>query len=202
MAADRTSSGTPDAELPELTGALEPPTPEESRDLLGVELMSVVDEVRAIPAELGLRPYRVWMVHVEWTGKTRGQGEAHILSRREILPVPRVREDTTPRLVVSGVGRTESGALIVDRVSAKYTEDDLMGRTPDLQDPALPRTSRRNVEFFYEVQEVRPSSPTPALRRYALVGVPVRKPVGGWRLVLERQSGERNRSGGFNQGGL
>jgi hypothetical protein len=198
MAGDRTNSGTPEQELPELSGALRPPDPQQLRGTLAYDLVSVVDDIRDIPVELGLRPYRVFLVHGAWTGGERGAGELVVSARREILPVPRVRDMSAVKRGVRATGVTEDGDIAIDRVSAKYTEDDLMGRTPDLRDPNVARTNRNPTEFWYEIQESRPSSPVPVTRRFSPpAAVPMLSRSGvQWRpLILTKQDEDRSRRG-------
>lgn len=197
MSADRTNSGDVVAELPEASGQLRPPLPIfEPRTLVG-RLLPVVDRLRNILAQTGVRIYRVFIVHAYWTGQRRGVGQQVISSRLELLPMPRVRDLNAVRRNVLSAGLTEEGDIVVDQISAKYTEDDLTGRTPDNVDPSIPRTSLKTVEFWYEIQENRPSNPPPPLRRFS---PPVATPMlsrGGlaWTVILTKQSEDRGRRG-------
>ena len=156
-----------------------------------------MDDCRALAADLGVRPYRAVLVHVQWSGGRRGEGTAVITSRREIVPPPRVRDPSSVRQVVESTGRTEEGDLFVDRISARYTEDDLLGRTPDLQDPALQRTSSRAADFYWELQEVRASVPPPPVRRYRPSSVPALSRAGQeWRVNLSKTDYDPGRLGG------
>ncbi len=197
MAIDRTPSGDVRSELPEASGELRPPAPYGVPQTLAGRLTPVADRLRNLLAKNGLRPYRVWLVHASWSGAKRGIGQLTVTSRRELLPVPRVRDMNTVRRNVLAMGLTEEGDIIIDQISAKYTEDDLTGRTPDVVDPSIPRTSRPNVEFWYEVQESRPSTPPPPIRRFSPPAAAPMLSRGGlmWTVVLSKQGEDRGRRG-------
>lgn len=197
MANDRTSSGDVVAELPEASGQLRPPLPVFEPMTLAGRLVPVADRLRNLLAKTGVRVYRVYIVHAYWTGPKRGVGDQIIASRSEIVPVPRVRDLNAVRRNVLASGLTEEGDIIVDQISAKYTEDDLSCRTPDNIDPQIPRTSLKTVEFWYEIQENRPSNPPPPIRRFS---PPVATPMlsrGGlaWTVILTKQGEDRGRRG-------
>lgn len=198
MADDRTFSGDLTGDIPEQTGALDGPVKERAPDTLAWQLTGVADDVRKIAADLGVRPYRVYLVHAEWSGEARGYGEAQIISRREIVPVPRVRDIDSATRNLRATGMTEEGDVVVDQISARLTEDDLLGKTPDMRDAVQQRTSRAKVQFWWEIVENRPSNPSPAIRRFS---GPVKVPVltrGGlqWRVTLVKQDLDRGRDGG------
>ncbi len=197
MAADRVSNGDPRAEIPEASGRLRPPLTGLVPQTLASRLVTVADRVRNLKAKFGIRPYRVWMIHAYWTGRKRGDGELVIASRRELLPVPRVRDIDSVRRVLRSTGLTEEGDIVIDEISAKYAEDDLTGRTPDNIDPAIPRTSLKTVEFWFEVQESRAVSPPPAPRRFSPpVAAPKLSRDGlQWLIVLTKQGNDRGRQG-------
>lgn len=196
--ADRVPNGDPAAELPELSGKLRPPDAALVPQTLAGRLVPVVDKIRNLNVRLGVRPYRVFLVHAIWTGGKRGIGQREIHSRLELLPVPRVRDVSSVSRNLRATGTTEEGDIVIDRISVKYTEDDLVGKTPDLRDPDHRRTSRPDVEFWWEVEESRPSSPRPSIRRFS---PPARVPALSpgrleWRVTLTKQAGDRNRNGG------
>lgn len=78
---------------------------------------------------------------------------------------------------------------------------DILGRTAAEEIGANSPPVRGRVEepydFFYEIQEFRAASQTPALRRrFRLAATPFKKPGSfGWSILLERQSEDRNRQG-------
>jgi hypothetical protein len=200
MAGDRTQQNDPAAELPELSGAVHPLRPDEVKASLMSRLVPSIDKIRQVASDLGLRPYRVFMVHVLWTGDRPGDGQPVEISRREILPTPRIRDMSATTEVLSSFGRVEEGGIVVDRISAKLSEDDLLGVTPDLLDPAIARTGKRNGEFFWEVQENRPGFPRTIPRRYVPSGTPTLMRGGlHWRLPLAKQMVNRSRNQTFDR---
>ena len=185
MPDDRTLPSYVPAELPEKQGRFTK-EPQGARNL-AVSLGPAVDRIRQLATDLGVRPYRVWLVHHKWPGK-KGLGVPHEISRREILPRPKIQDMAATAFTMAAYGLTEVGGIVIDQISAKYSEDDLLGRTPDMKDNVEPRTNLRTVEFFYEVQETRPTQPPPQPRRYVVAGVPMLNRSGmHWRVALTKQ---------------
>jgi hypothetical protein len=177
-----------------------PLRPNEAATTFAAQMTPIVDELRQLATDFGIRPYRVFLVHIQWSGTRLGEGTPTEISRRELLPTPRVRDLGSTNEVLRSVGLAESGSLFVDQISAKYAEDDLMGRTPDLQDPAMPRTSTRNVDFFWEVQEFRPGQPPAVPRRYVPANAPTLKKDGfQWAVSLAKQDFDRSRQQTFDR---
>lgn len=174
-----------------------PPAFKEPSTLVGT-LVPVADRLRQLLADTGVRIYRVWMVHAYWTGGARGKGDRVVGSGVEIQPMPRVRDLNAVRRNLTATGVTAEGDIIIDQISARYTEDDLMGRTPDRIDPNTPRTSMGGTEFWYEVQENRPSTPPPVIHRFSPpVAIPMLSRGGlAWTIVLTKQGEDRGRRGG------
>jgi hypothetical protein len=200
MAGDRTQQNDPAAELPELAGSVRPLRPDEVRASFMSELSPTIDNIRQIATAMGLRPYRVFIVHVLWSGNKVGEGNPLEISRREILPTPRIRDMSATTEVLSAFGRVEEGGIVVDRISAKYSEDDLTGKTPDLIDPAITRTGKRNGEYFWEVQENRPGFPRTTPRRYVHAAAPTLMRGGShWRVPLNKQMVDRSRNQTFDR---
>ena len=200
MAGDRTDQNDFAAELPELAGSVRPLRPDEVRSSLMSGLSPVIDSIRQIATDIGVRPYRVFLVHVQWSGAKPGDGQPSEMSRREIKPTPRIRDMSATTEVLSAFGRVEEGGIVVDRISAKFSEDDLLGKTPDLVDPVRPRAGKRNAEFFWEVQENRPVNPNPIPRRYVPAAVPTLMRGGShWRVPLNKQNTDRSRNQTFDR---
>lgn len=200
MAGDRTQQNDPAAELPELAGSVRPLRTDEVRESLMSTLSPTIDDIRQIATDLGLRPYRVFIVHVLWTGAKVGDGDPVEISRREILPTPRIRDMSATSEVLSPFGRVEEGGIVIDRISAKFSEDDLTGKTPDLTEPAITRTGKRNGEFFWEVQENRPGFPSTIPRRYIHAAAPTLMRGGShWRIPLNKQNTDRSRTQTFQR---
>lgn len=196
MPIDRDQTDTPEADIPALGHALDPPQVGQVRQTLASRLVPVVDKIRRLNSSFGIRPYRVFMVHTQWSGGEPGAGDETILSRIEILPTPRVRGMESIDTNVLSTGLTEEGTVTVDQISARLTEDDLLGRTPDLNDPNLRRTMAAPVDFFWEVIEARGSNPNSVIRRFNPRG------IGGlsrdgfqWSITLVKQDYDRGRNG-------
>lgn len=197
MKGDRVLPSSPQAELPEAQGRVHPQRPHEVNQGLAVQLVPVVDEIRQLYTEFSLRPYRVFLVHVPWSGGRRGAGQPIEVSRREIEPTPRVRDMNATNEILRATGLSEEGSVVVDQITAKYAEDDLMGRTPDLQDPEMQRTSVVNSEFFWEVEENRPNQPRAVRRYYKPSSVPFLTRDGfQWRVVLTKSDYDPDRAAG------
>lgn len=196
MPIDRDQTDTPEADLPEMGHELDGPPRGLYRETLASDLVDIVDEIRQLNSEFGIRPYRVFMIHSQWTGGEVGVGQEQITSRIEILPTPRLKGMDSLSTIVDPTGLTEDGSVDVDQISARYTEDDLTGRTPDLNDPNLPRTSAGAVDFYWEVHENRGQTPNTVLRRFNPKGVPHLSRDGfQWRIALVKQDYDRGRNG-------
>lgn len=197
MPNDRVPQG-PLVDLPEQTRAVRPLTPWEQS--LASRLVPVVDRISQLRTRFGLRPYRVFLVHIMWTGGRSGRGDAQVISRREILPTPRVTDMTGTTQIMRSIGLSEEGGILIDQISVKYAEDDLTGRTPDMADPAQPLTGRPDVEFAYEVQEWRTAVPEPARRYYVPSSVPMLSKGGfQWKVVLTKRDYNPSRQGDPNR---
>src|SRR5262245_21456888 len=133
---DRVDDGVPGADVPEVTGALDGPTADEQPRTLGDQLVGIVDNARALATRFGLRPYRVFLVHGRWSGDRKGEGTFEVTVKRELVPVPVVRDMSAVRSALRAQGRVEEGDIVIDEISPRIPEDDLRGRTPDLTDPA------------------------------------------------------------------
>jgi hypothetical protein len=192
VASDRTDNLSPHSEIPELAGQVRPL--EQPNNTFVTRIGDTVDRIRQLYTNFGLRPYRVFLVHQRWDGGRRGRGNPVEIARREILPTPRIPDMSATNEVIRFAGLQEEGGLTIDQISSKYTEDDLMGRTPDLDDPAMTRSGAEDVEFFYEVVQASRSHPEPVRRRYVPTAVP-NLAAGGfqWKVVLTKQEFNRNR---------
>lgn len=194
---DRTPPGNPPAELPEATMRVRALRGNEAGRSLVARLVPIADRLRQFYTQFGLRPYRVFIVHVVWAGGQKGAGNPIEISRREVLPTPRVRDMAGTNEVLRATGLSEEGGINVDQISAKYSEDDLMGRTLDLQDPELRLTSTSGADFFWEVVENRVVEPTGFRRRYVPSAAPFISADGfQWKVTLTRQDYPGRRSNG------
>ena len=175
------------AEVPAISGRVHPERP--GRRTLGDSLGPLGDMARQIRTDLGLVPYRVFLVHWRWPGKV-GLGKPVEISRVEIQPPPKVSDMNGTALAVAAFGNSEGGGIFLSKISTKFSEEDLTGKTPDLLDLVRTSTSAWNVEFFYEVVLNRPGSKP---RRYIHSGVPNLNKTGiHWHLPLIKQQTSYN----------
>ena len=63
MSNDRTRNGSPYQEIPEVTGRVKPVAI--NGGTLASKLVPVVDKIRQLYTNFGVRPYRVYLVHVQ-----------------------------------------------------------------------------------------------------------------------------------------
>jgi len=183
------------AEVQELSGSVQALSPTAQAQSLASSLIPVADSCRQIAASLGLRPKRVFLIHRVWPSGQRGLGTPQVISERELLPVPKVIDMSSTSLIMRAAGLGEEGGITIESISAKYSEDDLLGLTPDLTSVLDPMTGADNVEFFWEVRETRNTTPPPQPRRYVPAGVPELRPGGcEWKVTLTKQDGNRERS--------
>lgn len=196
MADDRVPSESPKADMLEIQRQVRPLRDDEAPRTLASALAPVADSLRQLYTSFGLRPYRVWLVHVIWSSGRVGVGSPVVIARREIVPTPLVRDMSAVQQVLAATGLHEDGQVSVSQISTKFAEDDLMGRTPDLQDPALQRTSRDGVQFFWEIVQDRRIDPRAIPRRFAPVSAPVLARDGlQWTITLVRQQFDSGRDG-------
>ena len=203
-------------------------------------LTPLADDLRSLYAEFGLRPYRVVLVWVGWgTGPADqepviregmppdqvieaisnvdldpdvvGVGVPTLLCELELSPRPLVESPSGVRKDQDSVGLTERGGLTVTQISARYSEDLLMGLVDPLRDPEKPDNFRPGIEFWWEIREERAAgfvapgymidpaarqSLAPPRRRFHVSAVPKREPGNfQWVVSLNRADGERMRSG-------
>lgn len=89
------------------------------------DLIPVLDDVRALVDDLGLRQFTVQTRHRSWSGGELGRGTATDTDT-EITPPPKVKLPG-PRHQFAEPGVYEAGDLLLSKISATYDEDDLTG---------------------------------------------------------------------------
>lgn len=161
-----------------------PLTPQQAKRTLANRLGPRVDRLRQIATNLGVRPYRVYLTWVSWSGGARGEGEESIFKRIEILPTPRVTNVETQSLTPFSAGVLPIGQIRVDLISVAFTEDRLSGRNSGENE--IPD----NLDFFYELQEDGRGDDPAYRHKFRLATQPYRK-AGGvqWIVLLERIGG-------------
>lgn len=161
-----------------------PLTPAEAKSSLANRFVPVADNLRQLATRFGIRPYRTYIVHLQWSGVELGEGTASEVSRVELLPTPKVVDLTGVSLSIYGAGVLPMGSIRLEEISGSYTQDQLLGHS-------YPRPHEdnvsRNVEFFYEVVEDGRGDPQPQRARFRPLSIPFRW-AGGvqWKIVLER----------------
>ncbi len=179
----------PRPETPQTDPALRPnPAPERS---LVEQLGETADELRQIAVELGARPYRVFSVTLRWSGGQVGRGVAQCAAEVELLPTPELVTFEGVRSELRAGGRVERGDARLQRISPRYTEDEVRTLFGCAREGIVPV----DCETFLEVR-VDARDGTSERRRFAVVGVPYRRPTGfEWIAKLLRQDSNRTRDG-------
>ncbi len=153
------------------------------------QMGAVVDEARALVMELGLRPYRVWLVVVKWSGEEIGRGDPVVVRETELLPTP--LWDSRPIYSeMRSAGRVDQGQTRLREVSPRYTEDDIWG----MFNPAS------GEQVFVEVRHDARDGNTQR-RRHMVRGQPFRDATGfGWTVNLSTEQQARERDGSIETG--
>jgi hypothetical protein len=166
-----------------------PLTQGELQASLGDQLPAIVDPIRQIATDLGVRPYRVFLVKETWNGLRIGEGESSRV-RTEILPNPIVDDLTMTKMRATTAGRMEDGDLRIRWISLTFSEHQLLGI--DGHPDGLPD----NMAFYWEVAEDGSDTPAAPRRRYTPVGVPYNdKDNAQWIVVLKRQQASMSSTG-------
>ena len=166
------------------TDPLVAPADEPSGSLVE-EFGGIVDDLRQLYTDVGLRPYRVFLVRVRWGGGEIGRGEATVVSEAELLPTPEV--DFTPlRTEIKSGGKVERGGFTLREISPRYTEDEIL----DLFHV------ERGFQVFVEVRHDSRDGQQPKRRRFTVKDVPWRKAKDfQWVARLQVEEQARNRDG-------
>lgn len=131
----------------------------------GVDLQPVVDEARRVQHELGMRPYRVFLVWQQRDVQRVWQEVARI----ELMPV-RVSDLSDVDLDLTRAGIAPSGALVLREVSPQQVDEQTLRGWRDGAQWAT--TDSR--EFFYEVvmHERCPGGTKARRQRYTIATQP------------------------------
>lgn len=162
------------------------PAPERS---LAEQLGGVVDDLRQLYTDVGLRPYRVHSIVLRWTGGAVGRGEAEVASEEELLPTPLLVNTDGLRVELRSGGSVERGDAQLRQISPRYTEDQVR----QLFHCGMPM--QPGYQGFIEVR-VDARDGSTERRRYIITGVPYRSgDAFEWRARLLRQDSNRSRNG-------
>jgi hypothetical protein len=163
------------------------PNPDPAHSLIA-GFGGVVDGLRQLQTNVGMRPYRVFAVVVRWSGGEVGRGDPVVETEVELLPTPMVRLRGI-RFENRPGGKTDRGYLEVSEISPRYTEAELLSSFH-----VKPLTEAH--EAFYEVvRDNRDGAPS-VRRRFVLRGMPDHDAENFmWVLKLSAQDKDRSKSG-------
>lgn len=152
-----------------------PPTPNSDRSLTGgldgqqatrslaSELADVVDDARQLTTDLGFRPYRVFSVVERWSGGTRGRGTVEVVREVEFVPPPEL-DYKSLRRKFGPAGAVERGEVLLRKLSARYTEDEVF--------ELLHRKLRPGEVGYIETRTDGRFGNEPHRRRFVVASVP------------------------------
>jgi len=167
------------------------PTRMDLKGTLGQKLIPVVDNVRNLFTKFGLRPYKIRIVRVKWSGGRRGRGVPHIARQEDLLPTPLVDDLNALTEVLEPIGMDETGTIVVSEISGRFTDDQLRYLDDDGEQPGP------DEEIFYEIEYPQPDgSGGDVMRRFTLRGAPHYDANRfQWSVRLERAQEDRTRQG-------
>ena len=149
----------------------------------------LVDDLRQIATDFGVRPYRVFSVVYKWTGGEVGRGEAVVHRVEELLPTPVVKQNVRGESRSAGV--VERGDAYLEQVSPRYTEDQIRTLFPCVKNGQFSEPYQGFVEVTMDARDGKSDR-----RRYQVIGVPERRAEKfDWRVRLIRQDENRDRDG-------
>lgn len=152
---------------------------------LVASLTPCVDAIRNLYTCLGARVYEVVVVKTRWSGGKRGVGVEQVISEDVILPTPQIGDLKALSSSTYAVGNAETGDLVVDQISPRYTEDFLSGREPNGK--GLPP----DVNIYWEIR-----IPGSERRRFTLSSAPSKTPLNfDWSVRLTKAFEDRARNG-------
>lgn len=159
---------------------------------LGQDLVPVADSIRDIATEFGMRPYEVTLVRTRWSGTARNQGVENVVQETVLLPTPLITDLSGVAQINTAIGLDEFGEVLLQEISPSMREEQLRGFGPN-GEPIAP-----NENFYIEVEFPPPGfvDRDGERRRFTLKGVPMYfADKFQWQVRLERQRGDRKRSG-------
>lgn len=163
---------------------------EDLKCTLARKLIPVVDRIRDLNTQFGLRPYIVRIIRTRWSGGQRGDGVENVVYEAPILPTPLISDLSGLTEIVQPVGLDEVGAIVVSEVSGSYTEDYLLGRG------SAGESIPADEQFYYEIEFPRPGNQPGERRRFFPRSAPTYQPARfQWTVTLERSHEDRSRSG-------
>lgn len=166
------------------------PTKMSLSNTLAQTLIPVADSIRDIYSQFGLRPYKLSILRVRWSGGERGRGTPHVASTLPITPTPLVQDLSTMTEVLHPVGLDEVGVVSVSEISGRFTDDQLRFLDEDGEPPSP------DEEVFYEIEYPQPDGNSSVKRRFFLRGAPhYSSGRFQWSIRLEKANEDRSRIG-------
>lgn len=162
-------------------------TPAQAVRTLAQRVAGAQDRARQRMVRLGFRPYNVDLVWSKWSGDERGAGYESVMKRTPLVPNPVVVDLSTVSMSAVATGILPMGSIRIEKVSACFTSDQLLGRL--LGEGGTPEP----YDFYYEVYEDGRSG-TAQRMKFRPSSHPNRKKY-GWQVVLERIIGDAKRDG-------
>lgn len=151
-------------------------------------LGETVDDLRQIYTDLGMRPYRVFSVLAEWSGRKVGVGTVRVLREVEFLPTPLLIDLEGVKTRPRNAGKVEEGTAWLTEISPRLTEDQVLAL-------ASPGPLPAGLETYLEIRLDARDGQTKR-RRYNVSGVPVRRAEQfDWKVQLTRARPDRERNG-------
>jgi len=151
-------------------------------------LGGLVDDLRQMQTDFGMRPYRLFSVVVKWTGGSSGRGDAVVVSERELLPTPKLLGTEALQGVASPGGYLNRGSVRLVQVSPRYTEDDVRAL---FHVQPLPTDCDGFIEMRIDARDGVTDR-----RRFIVSSPPFRNAERfEWVVPINSQQGDRTRSG-------
>lgn len=149
----------------------------------------LVDEMRQLYTDYGLRPYRVFAVVVRWTGGASGAGTAAVVGEAEFLPTPKLVDTRSVRTQAQSGGAINQGKVELLQLSPRYTEDEI--RLLTFCGMSLPKGHDGFIEVRLDDRDGNAER-----RRFVAKAAPYRDAKGlQWKVELSSQQGDRSRDG-------
>jgi hypothetical protein len=156
--------------------------------LLSQALVPVVDGIRDIATQLGVRPYEIKRVRTRWSGGSIGAGQEFEIDSELILPTPLLKNIETLQEIAQAIGFDEHGAVHVEEISGRFEEDWFFGRDA-LGNPAPP-----DMSVYFEIEFRRLDGQPGRRRRFYLENAPMWESDNVmWTMDLKRARQDRSR---------
>ena len=106
------------------------------------DLLPLVDQLRAIPGELGFRPYQVWVRVTTWDGSGVGRGNGTSVDTRLLVggQNPKVRQ-VSNKDVVTGTSEFSNALWEIGPITPSFPGGGYVDGAFDPQNSGLPATT-------------------------------------------------------------